>query len=292
MSDPAQPSVSVISAFFNEERFLAEAIESVLGQSLSDIELLLVDDGSTDRSRSIVEEYAARDPRVRVFEHGDHANLGLSASRNLGISMARAPYLAFIDGDDRWPSDKLVEQIAIMRQHPDVALLAGAARYWRSWAGGVDEVRQVGTKRDCVIHPPEALLSTYPLGRAEAPGTTGFMVRADAMQRIGGFEASFPGMYEDQVFLVKMYLNECVYFSHRCWFNYRQHETSMLASSLRDGEYLDVRAKFFSWLTTYLETKDVGFDVRLRVASCKVRLRMAFLRKAIGGILRTSRRQC
>src|ERR1700752_2947232 len=94
------PLVSAIIIFLNEERFLAEAIGSVIGQSHANWELLLVDDGSTDRSTAIAREHAARMPdRIRYYEHEAHANRGMSAARNLGLDHARGRYIGFLDGD-------------------------------------------------------------------------------------------------------------------------------------------------------------------------------------------------
>src|SRR5690242_13625262 len=94
----AEARVSVITIFLNGEQFLDQAIESVICQTFTDWELLLVDDGSTDGSTKIAKDYAARHPeRIRYFEHPGHINRGMSAARNVGIANARGEYLAFID---------------------------------------------------------------------------------------------------------------------------------------------------------------------------------------------------
>src|SRR5215207_10417359 len=95
------PTVSVIMIFFNLETFLKEAIESVRAQTYEDWELLLIDDGSIDGSSSIALDFAKLDQKkVRYFEHSDHTNRGMSASRNLGIANAKGTYITFLDGDD------------------------------------------------------------------------------------------------------------------------------------------------------------------------------------------------
>src|SRR6516165_6057064 len=96
--------------FLNEERFLEEAVQSVFDQRLADWELILVDDGSTDRSTQMARDLAARDKRIRYVDHPGHENRGMSATRNLGVACATAPYIAFLDADDVWTSDKLTEQ--------------------------------------------------------------------------------------------------------------------------------------------------------------------------------------
>ena len=91
------PAVSVILPVFNGEKFLAEAIDSVCGQTLSDWELIIVDDGSADRSGAVADRYSMNDRRIRVI----HApNGGLSVARNRGIDAARSPWIYFLDADD------------------------------------------------------------------------------------------------------------------------------------------------------------------------------------------------
>jgi len=97
------PAVSCIVIFLNEERFLAEAIGSVLAQDHEPWELLLVDDGSTDGSAAIAHTFVQRHPdRVRYLQHADGATLGMSAARNLGLAHARGRYVGFLDADDVW----------------------------------------------------------------------------------------------------------------------------------------------------------------------------------------------
>jgi glycosyltransferase involved in cell wall biosynthesis len=128
---PDAPRVSVIIIFLNGERFIEEAVESVLSQDFDSFELILVDDGSTDGSTAIARTYAEQHPhRVRYVDHPDHANRGMSASRNRGLGVARGEYVAFIDADDVWSPNKLTEQVAIMDAHPEVGMLCGAARMY------------------------------------------------------------------------------------------------------------------------------------------------------------------
>ena len=91
------PAVSIIVPVYNTERFLNRCIDSVLAQTYSDWELLLVDDGSTDSSGSICDEYATQDSRIRVFHK---ENGGVSSARNLGLDYARGEWITFVDSDD------------------------------------------------------------------------------------------------------------------------------------------------------------------------------------------------
>lgn len=264
-ADTPAPRVSIVTIFFNAESFFVEAIESVLAQSFGDWELLLCDDGSRDGSTGIAQDYAARfGPKVRHLQHPGHENRGMSATRNLGIAEARGELMAFIDADDVWRPDKLAEQVAIMDAHPEVALLCGTVNYWRSWSGGRDELIPTGPELDRVMAPPSTLLGIYPLGRAPAPCPSDMMLRTEAVCAVGGFVTDFPGMYEDQAFLVKIYLAYPAWFSRAVWLDYRQHPQSCVAQSHGGGgNYHEVRATFLRWFRGYIAAQPRAADPRV-----------------------------
>jgi teichuronic acid biosynthesis glycosyltransferase TuaG len=106
------PRTSVIMPAHNSQRTLAQSIQSVLGQTDGDWELLVVDDGSLDDSPAILRHYAKLDPRIRVTTH-DRA-LGAARARNNAIGQARGRYIAFLDSDDLWMPEKLERQLAHM----------------------------------------------------------------------------------------------------------------------------------------------------------------------------------
>jgi teichuronic acid biosynthesis glycosyltransferase TuaG len=107
------PLVSVVTAAFNAERFLAEALASVQGQSFADWECLVVDDGSSDATAAVAERFAAEDPRIRLLRHA--SNRGTAAARNTALVAAGGRYIAFLDADDLWLPAKLHRQLAFMR---------------------------------------------------------------------------------------------------------------------------------------------------------------------------------
>lgn len=104
--------VSVIIPVYNVEKFLDETIQSVLDQELEEIEIILVNDGSTDSSAAICKKYASVDPRISFF---DQENRGVSVARNHGLSHARGEYVYFLDSDDTIASDFLLEAVTIAR---------------------------------------------------------------------------------------------------------------------------------------------------------------------------------
>jgi glycosyltransferase involved in cell wall biosynthesis len=253
------PRVSIITIFLNAEKFLPEAVDSVLAQTFEDWEYLLVDDGSNDASTAIAKRYEAQYPeKIRYLEHPGHFNRGMSAARNLGLEQARGQYVAFVDADDVWTASKLADQIAILETYPAIGMLSGSANYWSSWSGGHDVVIRTGHKRDTILYPPEASLALYPLGGTTSPCPSDILVCTRLAKMVGGFEEHFTGpnqMYEDQAFLAKIYLEAPVYFSSKVWISYRQHADSCVASVSRAGKYHEVRLYFLNWFEAYLKNK-------------------------------------
>jgi glycosyltransferase involved in cell wall biosynthesis len=111
-------TVSVVVPLYNTEKYIEECISSVLDQTLRDLEVLVVDDGSRDRSVEIVEEIARRDGRVRLLRHPGGVNLGVSCTRRLGIREAAGEYIAYLDADDAFEPTKLERQVSLMKAHP------------------------------------------------------------------------------------------------------------------------------------------------------------------------------
>jgi glycosyltransferase involved in cell wall biosynthesis len=126
-SDPT-PLVSVIIPVWNCARYLARALDSVRDQRYPPdrLEIILVDDGSTDDTPAIAADYAARDDRIKVLRQ---ANAGPAAARNRAIRASSGSLIAFLDADDTWASDKLVEQAALCAADPQVGLVHCGVRF-------------------------------------------------------------------------------------------------------------------------------------------------------------------
>lgn len=114
------PGVSVVMMVYNARPFVEEAVRSILGQTFTDFELIIVDDGSTDGSGAILDGLAAQDARIRLVHQ---PNAGLKEAANRGFSMARAPLIARMDADDVSLPTRFAEQVAWMNDHPDCAVV-------------------------------------------------------------------------------------------------------------------------------------------------------------------------
>lgn len=115
------PTISVIIPAYNAERTILETIASVQQQTFSELEVIVVDDGSTDRTLELIR--SVKDERLKIFSY---ENGGVCVARNRGISHATGEFIAFLDADDLWTSDKLEAQLAALQQHPE----AGVAYSW------------------------------------------------------------------------------------------------------------------------------------------------------------------
>ncbi len=123
MPRQSNPLASVVMTVLNGERFLREAIDSILSQTFSDLEFIIIDDGSTDGTAAMLDSYARSDPRVRLY-HEEHK--GRIESLNRGCGLARGKYIALMDADDVSMPDRLGLQIGFLENHEKVSLVGGA----------------------------------------------------------------------------------------------------------------------------------------------------------------------
>lgn len=272
--------ISVIMPFYNVAPYFKEAIESVLGQTYGNWELLLADDGSSDGSTGIARSYEkAYSGKIKYLCHPDGGHLGTVASRMLAIRQAGGTYLALLDADDLWLPDKLAFQIGIIKKYPDVAMICGATKYWYSWADPQknDVVVPVGSKENDLVNPPEAALTLYPLGEGAAPCLCSMVLKKEAAMQYDYLASHFSGkyqLYEDQAFLIKIYLSETIFISSEVLDLYRQRPDSNMHSLTEAGYYDEVRLYFLQWLKQYMNENrlnDRGVRKKLRKAISRYR---------------------
>lgn len=196
------PGISVIVPVYQAEKLLRPCVDSVLAQTFSDWELLLIDDGSRDGSPAICDEYAAKDQRIKVFHK---SNGGVSSARNLGLQKAKGDCIAFLDADDAFES-KALETLWAMRQQPGVDT-AGCA-HWNVMPTGETSVEQLLPKgiydRTAVR---EKIVAPLIGERLALPLFNGFIWRFlfDA-KILRNANITFEGAYlEDELFLVEYF---------------------------------------------------------------------------------------
>jgi glycosyltransferase involved in cell wall biosynthesis len=161
---------------YNAQPYLSQAVESILGQTLGDFEFLIIDDGSTDRSRRILKRYAARDARIRL---SSRANKGLVATLNELVGMARGEFLARMDADDIALPERFEKQAQYLRAHPDCALVG--CRAWEIDADG-------DTVGECPTLGDHDAIDAFHF-RMEGPALLhpSVMMRREAVLAVGGY---------------------------------------------------------------------------------------------------------
>lgn len=266
-SPAPDPLVSCIIIFLNEERFLEEAIRSVLAQTYTNWELMLVDDGSTDGSSAVARRFASDNPgRIHYLEHPGHENRGMSASRNLGFSQTGGEYIALLDADDVWLPNKLTDQVVILNEHPEVAITYGRTRFWHGWTGERLHRRRewltpLGVPPNQIVAPP-ILVTNFLRNENTGLSNCAVLVRREVIAQVGGWENEFRTIYEDMVLWTKILSRWPAFVSDRNWDLYRQHPGNSAISATVEGIWTLVgpnaaRRRFLDWMSRYLREQGV-----------------------------------
>jgi glycosyltransferase involved in cell wall biosynthesis len=178
MPSAEPPLVSVITAVYNGEQYLREALESLFAQDYAPFESIVVDDGSTDRSAEIAQAFGVRYHRQE--------NQGAAAARNAGIGLANGDLVAWLDSDDLLPPNKLSLQAGYLGEHPEVGCVLGR-----------QEIMLEG------VEAPEWLTRDAIYGDLDGIPLVSGMVRKEVLDELGGFDPSF-GFAEDRDLFIRM----------------------------------------------------------------------------------------
>ena len=172
-----QPHVSVVIPVWNGERYLREAIESVLEQNLESLEVVVIDDGSTDGTSVILQEYAING-RIRVHRQ---TNQGLVAALNTGLQIARSKYVARFDADDICMPGRLTAQLRHLECHPEVLAVGGA----------IEVIDEIGHSKGRRGYPVGQVAATSGMLKGCTLAHPAVMMRKEAVQNVGGYRSFF-----------------------------------------------------------------------------------------------------
>ena len=263
VGDP--PTVSVVIPTYKRPTYLARAVNSVLGQTYEDFEIIIIDDndaGTTyrDETRSLVRGYT-NEPRVRAIEHPK--NGGISAARNTGIQAARGSFVAFLDDDDVWLPDKLDRQLAAFASaDPDVALVICG---WtiRDVDGHIIRIEQPRLRGDVLEH-----LSLNRIGPPSAA-----LCRRDAVLSIGGFDEAFR-YREDTDFYLRLAMHFRFAFLEESLVDYLYHDqASSRRTRVKIGAYDQFLGKHEAFIQAsswrYSEYRERQADLHLEIEDVK-----------------------
>jgi glycosyltransferase involved in cell wall biosynthesis len=220
-----KPLVSIIITAFNQDKFISEAIESVLNQTYSNLECIIIDDGSIDMTKSICEKFAQQDNRVKYFVQ---ENKGVSLARNKGFELSSGIFIQFLDGDDFLLPDKLQIQVDYMNNHEDVGVsYTNHYHYWnnnKQFASYDFEILSEKPLDQFLYKHDEGV--SLPIHAA--------LIRKD-IWNIGEspFPSDFPYRYEDWVFWIQICLkNIKFHFLNERLVAYRMHDDNFVKDHL------------------------------------------------------------
>lgn len=232
-----KPMVSVVCPAYNGERFIAAAIHSVQAQTIKKWQLVVVNDGSTDKTLSIAEAIAREDYRIRILSQ---KNAGLPAARNAGIAASNAPIVAFLDCDDCYSPEALELLVSAIERNP---LAIGSHGMW-------SHIKADGSRQRFGIAPSRRWTTRGPLLRSLKPNepttleTLAFFccarpsataIRRDILDAIGGFDTGFPAC-EDWDMLLRASVHGHFEFVAKVTTLYRIHGNQSTASRARITE--------------------------------------------------------
>lgn len=213
-SKTSATTVTVIMAVYNAESYLSHSIESVLNQTFSDFKLLLIDDGSSDRSLEILNEFVTRDKRCHVFT-GE--NCGVVAARNRGLVESKGEFIAIMDADDICRPHRLEKQVAYMCNHPNCVVVGSRVLFIDSDGLPLCEMLDVFSHNEI----ENALFETR-LGIVHPS----CMLRASALKVVGGYNSSYPQAQDLDLFL-RLGEIGCLANLQDVLLEYRQHSASI-----------------------------------------------------------------
>jgi glycosyltransferase involved in cell wall biosynthesis len=214
------PLISVIIPVYNGEKTIQETIESVLNQTFTDLELIVINDGSQDATLEIIERI--QDPRLKVFSY---TNAGQAASRNQGLSHACGEYISFIDADDLWTPDKLEAQLKALQANPQAAIAY-------SWTTCIDELGQFSRRGSHISTTGDVYGKLLLIDFVESGSNP--LIRRQALMEVGGFDASLPAA-EDWDLWLRLAAHYAFVAVPSPQIFYRQSTNSWSANVLRQG---------------------------------------------------------
>jgi len=207
-------SVTVIIPCYNSSKFIKKTLDSVLNQTYRADEILIVDDGSKDETRNILESYSSH---VKILCHPNNSNLGTAASMNLGIQHTKFELIAFMDHDDLWYPTKLNEQVKIFDKYPDVGLVYTNVFVIDENDNELFEIYQDGFEE---LNRPDQLLAKCYIRTASS-----VMVRRSLFEKIGLFRTGIQAADHDM--WIRMIEKTKFFYLPKCLASHRKHLTQI-----------------------------------------------------------------
>ncbi|MFH2141736.1 MAG: glycosyltransferase [Bacteroidota bacterium] len=226
--------VSVIIPVYNGEKYISETIQSVISQTYTDWELIVVNDGSTDNTLKIVEQYCQKDKRIKLI---DKINEGVSVARNTGYLSSKGDFLAFLDADDKWHEKNLSKKIEFLKTNSEIGLIHADMQF-------IDESSNI--KRECYSGKEGNILKSLLLwDGTNIPSPSSILVRREVIQIVGLFDTDL-STAADQEFFFRVASKYKIARIPRVLGFYRFHSTNMhknIALMEKDHHLAFIKAK-------------------------------------------------
>jgi glycosyltransferase involved in cell wall biosynthesis len=249
-----QYPITVLLPVYNGEKHLDEAIDSVLSQSYSEFEFLIINDGSFDNTDNIIRKYAESDPRIRYIEN--EKNLGLVESLNRGLGLARGKYIARMDADDICHPERFQKQIDFMESHPEIAICGtsfqsfGSSNTTHIYPRDHEAIKAGLLFGSCICHPS-------------------VFMRTDFIKEyeINYLKETFPA--EDYKIWVKAAKNGQLHNLPDILLQYREHETQISSENKQwQKEQTDkIRIEMLEWLYPGFKDEEIKYHLDVFVPS-------------------------
>jgi glycosyltransferase involved in cell wall biosynthesis len=215
--------ISVIIPLYNRIDYIKETIDSVFSQGVDNIELLVVDDGSTDGSYEFVEELMISQPIISLLAHPNRANKGQSAALNIGLKESKGEYIAILDSDDMFADNKLKNQLAYLELHDNVGMVYGNGE--AITADGEFLYKTLSKRHSENGNPNNLLLDCY----IAIPG--GSLVRKTVFEEAGFFNETFRAAQDHDMALRLFEITKVAYLAEIA-FKYRKHDQAISKNGL------------------------------------------------------------
>lgn len=240
MTNSDSPRVSVIITTYNRADLLPRAVNSVLAQTFTDYEIIIVDDCSQDDTREVTRGFS--DPRIRLIRH--ETNQGAAAARNTGIANARGEYIAFLDDDDECTPNRLADQASVLDSRPYVGMVYGWIEEVNDATGARRVPRNVQN-----THRGRAAFEAALTGVSDTASMFNPCIRASVVRQVGGFDERLATIGEDAVFMASVtqicdaeYIPNVIVCKHE---NHIYDQLSQTASPSAYDKFLQVHMQKF-----------------------------------------------
>lgn len=225
----AAPKVSVIVPIYNREKYISDTIDSLLSQTLADIEIVCVNDGSTDGTKKILEQYSKKDSRVAVV---NKENGGASSSRNAGLERASANYVMFCDSDDLFAPSMCKEMVnAIEKSQADLAMCEIDIRY-----DAHSEIKSSDDAYYCLKFSGQTTINDEVIRKTDA-SICDKIFRKDIIQKYG---IRFPeGLNNEDYYFYNSYMSvsNMAYYVNKKLYHYIRHDVSIMSDNFDQNQY-------------------------------------------------------